>query len=56
MKPKKLVLNKETVSNLLNAEMSNIRGGEWTDLTECGKSECIPCWTDGQFTCRPCVP
>lgn len=42
----KLLLNKKTIANLINAEMSNLKGGEKTRIT------CGSCWYT--MTCNPC--
>lgn len=38
---KKLVLNKETVSNLNNEEMNDLKGGDCTIYTDCRIGTCI---------------
>ncbi|HLP47939.1 MAG TPA: class I lanthipeptide [Candidatus Kapabacteria bacterium] len=63
---KKLILNKETISNLKNDEMNRLKGGETIEFTICRTkcvtgckacteiSGCIQCVTDEYYTCMFC--
>lgn len=49
----KLQLNKETIANLNNNEMNNVKGGTITQVETCGwKTECRTCNPTCNDTCQ----